>query len=140
MIVPARAAFSEAQVQQLALTAAQQLEHQLQLAAWDAGFLLLHGLVLGLLLSGALPFIEYLFDTVTDISLLELSNQEHPLLRRLLLMAPGTFHHSFVVGNLVEAGAEAIGANSLLEVYAGVTDSSVNDEIAFVGLMLLIER
>jgi putative nucleotidyltransferase with HDIG domain len=98
----------------LALTAAEQLQHQLQLAAWDAGFLLLHGLVLGLLLSGALPFIEYLFDTVTDISLLELSNQEHPLLRRLLLLAPGTFHHSFVVGNLVEAGAEAIGANSLL--------------------------
>jgi len=98
----------------LATSAAEQLRHQLQLAGWDAGFLLLHGLVLGLLLSGALPFIEYLFDTVTDISLLELSNQEHPLLRRLLLMAPGTFHHSFVVGNLVEAGAEAIGANSLL--------------------------
>ena len=86
----------------------------IQTAAWDAGLLLAHGLVLGLLVSGALPFIEYCFDVVTDISLLELSNQDHPLLRRLLLLAPGTFHHSFVVGNLVEAGAEAIGANALL--------------------------
>ena len=90
------------------------LHDLLTLAAADAGFLLLHGLVLGLLCSGALPFIEYLFEVVTDISLLELSNQEHPLLRRLLLLAPGTFHHSFVVGNLVEAGCESIGANSLL--------------------------
>lgn len=90
------------------------LRELLTFAAADAGFLLLHGLVLGLLCSGALPFIEYLFEVVTDISLLELSNQEHPLLRRLLLLAPGTFHHSFIVGNLVEAGCEAIGANSLL--------------------------
>ncbi|MCI0343747.1 MAG: HDIG domain-containing protein [Planctomycetales bacterium] len=80
----------------------------------DAGALLAHGLLLGFLVSGALPFIEALADVVTDISLLELSDQNHPLLRRLLLEAPGTYHHSVVVGSLAEAGAEAIGANALL--------------------------
>lgn len=76
---------------------------------------LLHGVAVGFLLTGFLPFIEYLLGTVTEISLLELSNQnEQPLLRKLLIEAPGTHHHSFVVGILSEAAAEAIGANALL--------------------------
>lgn len=76
---------------------------------------LLHGAVVGFLLTGFLPFIEFLLGTVTEISLLELSNQnEQPLLRKLLIEAPGTHHHSFVVGILSEAAAEAIGANALL--------------------------
>jgi len=75
----------------------------------------LHGVVVGFLLTGLLPFIELLIGMVTEISLLELSNQnEQPLLRKLLIEAPGTHHHSFVVGILSEAAAEAIGANAPL--------------------------
>jgi cyclic-di-AMP phosphodiesterase PgpH len=87
----------------------------------ELGFLLadplwgfLAGLLLGFLASGALPFIEHFFDVTTDLSLLEISDHNHPLLRRLLLEAPGTYHHSFITATLAEAAAEAIGANSLL--------------------------
>jgi putative nucleotidyltransferase with HDIG domain len=75
---------------------------------------LVSGLMLGFLVSGALPFIEHFFDVTTEISLIELSDHNHPLLRRLLLEAPGTFHHSFITGTLAESAADAIGANSLL--------------------------
>ncbi|WP_456440972.1 HD family phosphohydrolase [Caldithrix abyssi] len=57
---------------------------------------------------------EKAFDITTDITLLELSDLNHPLLKKLSLEAPGTFHHSMVVGNLAEAAAKAIGANPLL--------------------------
>ena len=57
---------------------------------------------------------EKSFDITTDVTLLELSDLNHPLLKRLSLEAPGTFHHSMVVGNLAEAAAKAIGANPLL--------------------------
>jgi len=57
---------------------------------------------------------EKLFDITTDVTLLELSDMNHPLLKRLSLEAPGTFHHSMVVGSLAESAAKAIGANSLL--------------------------
>ncbi len=69
----------------------------------------------GLLVSGLLPAIEALFQVTTAISLLELGNtHEQPLLRKLLLEAPGTFHHSYIVGLLSEAAAEAVGADALL--------------------------
>lgn len=73
----------------------------------------------GALLSGALclavqPLLEAIFNLATPNKLMELSNPNHPLLRRLLLEAPGTYHHSIVVANLAEAAAEAIGANPLL--------------------------
>ena len=75
----------------------------------------IHGAVVGFLLTGLLPFIEYALKAVTEISLLELSNQnEQPLLRKLLIEAPGTHHHSFVVGIMSERAAETIGANALL--------------------------
>ncbi len=61
-----------------------------------------------------LPAFEVLFGITTDIRLLELSNQNLPLLKRLSLEAPGTYQHSLAVGNLAEAGADAVGANSLL--------------------------
>jgi putative nucleotidyltransferase with HDIG domain len=61
-----------------------------------------------------LPILEGLFGITTDIRLLELSNQNHPLLKRLSLQAPGTYQHSLAVGNLAEAGADAVGANALL--------------------------
>ncbi len=73
-----------------------------------------NGLAVGFLISGILPFIEYWFNIVTDISLLELSDQNHPLLKRLIFDAPGTYHHSLVVGHLAEEAAASIGANALL--------------------------
>jgi putative nucleotidyltransferase with HDIG domain len=61
-----------------------------------------------------LGIFERIFDVTTDSTLLELSDLNRPLLKRLSVEAPGTFHHSIIVGNLAEAAAEAIGANSLL--------------------------
>ncbi|MEW6050099.1 MAG: HDIG domain-containing metalloprotein [Candidatus Zixiibacteriota bacterium] len=63
---------------------------------------------------GILPVFESMFGITTDITLLELSDLNHPLLKRLALEAPGTYHHSISVGNLSEAAAKAIGANALL--------------------------
>lgn len=61
-----------------------------------------------------LPVVEHLLGLTSDITLLELSDLNRPLLRRLQLEASGTYHHSMVVGSLAEVAAEAIGANSLL--------------------------
>ena len=61
-----------------------------------------------------LKVFEYLFGVLTNFSLLELSDFNQPLLKRMILEAPGTYHHSLIVGNLSEAAADAIGANSLL--------------------------
>ncbi len=63
---------------------------------------------------GLLPLVEQLFRLTSDITLLELSDLNRPLLRRMQLEAPGTYHHSMVVGSLAESAAEAITANSLL--------------------------
>lgn len=63
---------------------------------------------------GVLPVVELALGLTSDITLLELSDLNRPLLKRLQLEAPGTYHHSMVVGSLAEAAAEAIGANSLL--------------------------
>jgi putative nucleotidyltransferase with HDIG domain len=62
----------------------------------------------------SLGIFERIFDITTDITLLELSDLNHPLLKELTQRAPGTFHHSIIVGNLAESGAKAINANSLL--------------------------
>ena len=61
-----------------------------------------------------LPVFEFLFNITTNITLLELSDLNHPLLKKMVLHAPGTYHHSLVVGNLAEAASDAVGANSLL--------------------------
>jgi hypothetical protein len=66
-----------------------------------------------------LPVFEHLFSVVTDIRLLELSNQNLPLLRTLALEAPGSYQHSLMLGHLAEAAAEAIGADSLLARVSG---------------------
>ncbi|WP_084133675.1 HD family phosphohydrolase [Clostridium grantii] len=63
---------------------------------------------------GFLPFFETTFDIVTNIKLLELSNPNHPLQKKLLLEAPGTYHHSILVGNLAELAAEKVGGNPVL--------------------------
>jgi hypothetical protein len=73
-----------------------------------------NGIVVAMLVSAFLPLFEYFFKITTDISLLELLDLNHPLMRELLVEAPGTYHHSIVVGNLVESAAEAVGVNPLL--------------------------
>jgi putative nucleotidyltransferase with HDIG domain len=63
---------------------------------------------------GFLPVVEGVFGYVTDVKLLELANLNHPALKELILQAPGTYHHSILMGSMVEAAAQAIGANALL--------------------------
>ena len=75
---------------------------------------LVSGVLAAMLASLLLPILESFFRITTDVRLLELSNLNNPVLRRLALEAPGTYHHSITVGTLAEAGAEAIGASNLL--------------------------
>lgn len=79
-----------------------------------AFFALLSGFISAGLVSSFIPLVETLFQYTTDIKLLELANLNSPVLRELMVKAPGTYHHSVVVGNLVESAAESIGANPLL--------------------------
>lgn len=72
------------------------------------------GILSGILTIGMLPFLESTFGIVTTIKLLELTNPNHPVLKKLLLEAPGTYHHSILVGNLAEVAAEAVGGNPVL--------------------------
>ncbi len=71
-----------------------------------------NGILTAMVVGGALPILEQLFQVTTDISWLEASDLNHPLLRRMTIEAPGTYHHSLVVANLAEAAAESIGANA----------------------------
>ncbi|KGK87982.1 HDIG domain-containing metalloprotein [Clostridium sp. HMP27] len=82
--------------------------------ARKASFTLAGGIISGVLTIGFLPFFESTFDIVTTIKLLELSNPNNPLLKRLLMEAPGTYHHSILVGNLSEVAAEEVGGNPVL--------------------------
>jgi len=72
------------------------------------------GVLAGVVTTGLLPLIEMSFGYTTDIKLLELSNLDQPLLKELMVQAPGTYHHSVIVSNMVEAAAPAVGANPLL--------------------------
>ncbi len=74
----------------------------------------LGGIIASVLVLGIVPMIETLFGYTTDIKLLELANMDHPILKDLILQAPGTYHHSIIVGSLVEAAAKSISANPLL--------------------------
>ncbi|WP_078552780.1 HD family phosphohydrolase [Bacillus alkalicellulosilyticus] len=78
------------------------------------GFAFLSGFLAAVLTLGLLPFFEAGFGILSTTKLIELSNPNHPLLRKILLEAPGTYHHSVVVGNLAEAACESVGANGLL--------------------------
>lgn len=80
----------------------------------EALFGLLNGAMSAVIVTGVLPIFENVFKISTDISLLELADLNHPLLKRMVMEAPGTYHHSLVVGNLAEAACESIGANALL--------------------------
>lgn len=70
--------------------------------------------VSGILALGLLPFYESIFDVVTNIKLLELSNPNQPLMKKLLMEAPGTYHHSMMVANIAESAAEAVGGNPVI--------------------------
>lgn len=75
---------------------------------------LLSGMAVAISVSALLPLFEFIFGLVTDVTLLELTDLNHPALRRLQLEAPGTYHHSITMATVVEQAAEAIGANPLL--------------------------
>lgn len=86
---------------------------------WDWGFSFIGGLSAGILAAGLAPLVEMIFGYTTDIKLLELANLDRPILRKLMLEAPGTYHHSVIVGSLVEVAAAQIGANPLLAKVSG---------------------
>ena len=77
-------------------------------------FSIFSGVCVIAIVTSVLPVIEYSFQLRTDISLVELLDHDQELLRMLMLNAPGTYHHSVIVGNLAEAAAEAIGVNPLM--------------------------
>lgn len=72
------------------------------------------GILAGVIATGIIPLIEMSFGFTTDIKLLELSSLDQPLLRQLMVQSPGTYHHSVITSNMVEATAKAIQANPLL--------------------------
>ncbi|MDH5526864.1 MAG: HDIG domain-containing protein [Nitrospirota bacterium] len=81
---------------------------------YDLGFAFCGGLLAAVVVSAVLPVLETVFNLPTNIRLLELSDLNHPLLRRLLEQAPGTYHHSMIMSNMAEQAAKAIGENALL--------------------------
>lgn len=81
---------------------------------YDGGLAFINGVFSIILAIGILPFLESTFNIITPMKLLELADPNHPLLKRLLLEAPGTYHHSLMVGNLAEVATREIGGNYLL--------------------------
>ena len=86
---------------------------------WDWAFAFMGGLFAGILTAGIVPLVEIAFDYTTDITLLEFAHLDRPIMRRLMIEAPGTYHHSVIIGSLVEAAATEIGANPLLAKVCG---------------------
>ena len=82
-----------------------------RMIGWQSVVAVGSGVITAFMVSGALPLFESAFRITTNISWLELADLNHPLLKRLVIEAPGTYHHSLVVANLAEAAAETIGAN-----------------------------
>ncbi|WP_288221475.1 HD family phosphohydrolase [uncultured Clostridium sp.] len=80
----------------------------------QTGYTIIGVLLSGILAVGLLPFFESIFDVVTNIKLLELSNPNQPLMKKLLMEAPGTYHHSMMVANLAEAATESVGGNPVI--------------------------
>ncbi len=77
-------------------------------------FALIGGVLVGIIVTGLAPLVETIFGYVTDIKLLEMASLDKPIMRDLMMRAPGTYYHCVLVGNLVESASEAIGANPLL--------------------------
>jgi cyclic-di-AMP phosphodiesterase PgpH len=80
----------------------------------QVGFAVLSAFLTTVLTAGLIPFFEVAFSILSPMKLIELSNPNHPLLRKILVEAPGTYHHSVMVANLAERACEVIGANGLL--------------------------
>lgn len=80
----------------------------------SSAWMLAGGVLCGIIATGLLPVFENVFDIATDARLNELMNNNNPLLKRLMIEAPGTYHHSLIVGVLAEGAAEIVGANALL--------------------------
>ena len=94
----------------IGLVASTNLRTAITNACWAIG----GGVFSAVLAIGLQSLLEWLFNLATNAKLIELSNPNQPLLRRLLMEAPGTYHHSIIVANLAEAGATAVGGNGLL--------------------------
>ena len=90
------------------------LSNNIKKTLFDMALVALGAFISGILAMGLLPFLESSFSLVTNMKLLELSNPNSPLLKRLLMEAPGTYHHSVMVANLAEVAAEEVGANPML--------------------------
>lgn len=90
------------------------LSNNIKKIAFDMALAALGAFISGILAMGLLPFLESSFSLVTNMKLLELSNPNSPLLKRLLMEAPGTYHHSVMVANLAEVAAQEVGANPML--------------------------
>lgn len=90
-----------------------QPNQQLTVFAFQAFCAVVGGILVSVVVTIAIPPMEHLFQSLTDIKLLELSNMNLPVLKDLAVLAPGTYHHSVVVGTLAEKAAEAIGVNAL---------------------------
>lgn len=88
-------------------------EMDLRVLFFDAACAFIGGVIATMIATALLPLFEWVFEITTDIKLLELSNLNLPLLKQLAETAPGTYHHSIMVGLLAEAAAEAIGADAL---------------------------
>ncbi len=86
---------------------------------WEWAFGFFGGIGAGIVASGLVPLAEIVFGYSSDIKMLELANLDQPLMRQLMIEAPGTYHHSVIVGSLVEAAASQIGANPLLAKVCG---------------------
>ncbi|AYE33358.1 HD family phosphohydrolase [Clostridium septicum] len=98
----------------ITLAAGMLISNDISGIAKDTGFSVLAALLSGILALGLLPFFESSFDVVTNIKLLELSNPNQPLMKKLLMEAPGTYHHSMMVANLAEVAAEEVGGNPVV--------------------------
>ncbi|MBP3652504.1 MAG: HDIG domain-containing protein [Clostridia bacterium] len=94
----------------IGLISSSNLKTALTNACWAIG----GGVFSAVLAIGLQSLLEWMFNLATNAKLIELSNPNQPLLRRLLMEAPGTYHHSIIVANLAEAGATAVGGNGLL--------------------------
>ena len=80
----------------------------------SVGFSVFSSMAVVAIVSMLLPVLEYIFNVTTNISLLELLDLDQPLMKTLMIQAPGTYHHSIIVGNLVDSVAEKVGVNPLL--------------------------
>lgn len=100
----------------IALVSGVALITQLSLTNWLIGCILgvANGILSSILTMGTLPWLELGFNITSAVRLLELSNPNAPLLKSLLIEAPGTYHHSVLVGNLAETAAEVINADPVL--------------------------